>query len=76
MKILQKIKDLFKSKEYRIGGVHLSFWNKRSGKVFTQYIYGIKIYKNRDRMLDYLNKTVLTTVSKDMKLLDYSEENK
>lgn len=76
MKILQKIKDLFRSKEYRNGGIYLSFWNKKTGNMFTQYIYGIKIYKNRARMLEYLNKTVMTTMSADIKLIEYTEANK
>jgi len=76
MKILQKIKDLFRSKEYRYGGIYLSFWNKKTGNMFTQYIYGIKIYKNRARMLEYLNKTVMTTMSADIKLIEYTEVNK
>lgn len=74
--LIQKFKELFQGKEYRFGAVYLSFLNQKTGNVFTQYIYGIKIYKNRARMLEYLNKTVMTTMSADIKLVEYTEVNK
>jgi hypothetical protein len=74
--LIQKFKELFQGKEYRFGAVYLSFLNQKTGNVFTQYVYGIKIYKSRKRMLEYLDRTVMTTMSQDIKLLDYSEVNK
>tara|TARA_R100000700_G_scaffold35253_1_gene43744 strand:+ start:495 stop:725 length:231 start_codon:yes stop_codon:yes gene_type:complete len=76
MKWIQKIKNLFRRKSSRVGAINVYFLDKDAGKVFCQHIYGITIYKDRKRMMDYLHRTVMTTMVQRIKLLDYEEVNK
>ena len=76
MKWIQKIKNLFRGKNSRVGAINVYLLDINAGKVFCQHIHGITIYKDRKKMMDYLQRTVMTTMIQRIKLLDYEEVNK
>ena len=53
------------------------FLDQNTAKIVSQEIYSISVYRDRKEMLEYLNRTVMTTMAMRMKLIDFAEiENK
>lgn len=74
--IFKKLKDMFRKPESHVGSVSITFLNQEKGRVFTQEIWGITVYEDREKMIDYLNRTIMTTMTSDICILDYVEVNK
>ena len=78
MKILNKIKNLFSRKpKKKTGNIVIYFLDQKTAKIVSQEIYSISVYRDRKEMFEYLNRTVMTTMARRMKLIDFAEiENK
>ena len=73
MKILEKIKKLFsRPPKKRVGNIVIYFLDKPSARVYTQEVYGISIYEDREKMLEYLENTVMTTKPRRVRLMDFA----
>jgi hypothetical protein len=73
MRILKKLKSIFFAPKKRTGSIVIYLLDKETSKIHSQEIHGITVFSNRKEMKSYLNSTAMTTIPKNIRLLDYME---
>lgn len=73
MKLIKKLKSIFSIEPpKKTGNVVMHLLNTETTKTYSQEIYSITVFKNRQTMIRYLNSTVMTTAPRHINLLDYT----
>lgn len=74
--VFNKLKEMLWGKDHHTGAISVTFVDFSKGKIFTQEIWGIRVYRDKSKMLDYLHGTIMTTKPSNIGILDYAELNK
>lgn len=72
-KYYTKIKEYLFGKDRTVGNIEVYLYNRTQDKEIARTICGITIYKNKKKMLAYLDDTVVTTLSKEITLRGYKK---
>jgi len=73
-KYYTKIKEYLFGKDRTVGNIEVYLYNRNAkDKEIATNICGITIYKNKKKMLAYLDDTVVTTLPKEITLRGYKK---
>jgi len=72
-KYYTKIKEYLFGRDRTVGNIEVYLYNRTKDKEIARTICGITIYKNKKKMLAYLDDTVVTTLPKEITLRGYKK---